>query len=61
MGFLDELMKQALGGQGDASGLGGLAATLSANPQILNALAGFETKVVHVDAAPRTLEDHGFF
>jgi uncharacterized protein YidB (DUF937 family) len=40
MGFLDELMKQALGGQGDASSLGGLAATLSTNPQILNALAG---------------------
>ena len=40
MGFLDELMKQATGGQGDASSLGGLAATLSTNPQILSALAG---------------------
>ena len=40
MSFLDELMKQAVGGQGNASGLGGLAATVSTNPQILNALAG---------------------
>ena len=40
MGFLDVLMKQAVGGQGDASGLGGLASMVSKNPQILSALAG---------------------
>jgi uncharacterized protein YidB (DUF937 family) len=40
MGFLDALMKQATGGQADATGLGGLASTLSQNPQILSALTG---------------------
>jgi uncharacterized protein YidB (DUF937 family) len=40
MGFLDALMKQAMGGQTNASGLGGLVSTLSQNPQILSALGG---------------------
>ena len=41
MGFLDALMKQAMGGgQTNAGGLGGLVSTLSQNPQILSALAG---------------------
>jgi uncharacterized protein YidB (DUF937 family) len=40
MGFLDGLLKQAMGGQGDAGGLGGLASMVSRNPQILAALAG---------------------
>jgi len=40
MGFLDGLLKQAMGGQGGASGLGGLVSTVSKNPQILAALSG---------------------
>ena len=45
MGFLDVLMKQATGGQGSESGLGGLVSTLASNPQILSALAGlFSTR-----------------
>ena len=45
MGFLDVLMKQATGGQGSASGLGGLVSILTSNPQILSALAGlFSTR-----------------
>jgi len=40
MGFLDGLLKQAMGGQGDASGLGGLVSVMSKNPQILTALTG---------------------
>jgi len=39
MGFLDGLVKQAMGGQGDASGLGSVAALVSSNPQILAALS----------------------
>ena len=38
MGFLDGLVKQAMGGQGDASGLGSVAALVS-DPQILAALS----------------------
>lgn len=40
MGFLDGLVKQAMGGQSDASGLGGLVAMVSRNPEIVTALAG---------------------
>jgi len=40
MGFLDGILKQATGGQGDSSGLGALVAMASQNPQILTALAG---------------------
>ena len=40
MSFLDGLLKQALGWQSDASGLGGLASMVSRNPKILSALAG---------------------
>lgn len=46
MGFLEGLMRQALGGQQapagpqEASGLGGLVSMVSQNPQILNALVG---------------------
>jgi uncharacterized protein YidB (DUF937 family) len=40
MGFLDGLLKQAMGGQSDASGLGGLASMVSKNPRILAAVAG---------------------
>ena len=40
MGFLDGLLKQAMGGQGGASGLDGLVSVVSKNPQILTALAG---------------------
>ncbi len=40
MGFLDGLLQQAMGGQQDASGLGGVASKVSKNPQILAALAG---------------------
>lgn len=40
MGFLDGLLKQAMGGKGDATGLGGLVSMVSKNPQILTALAG---------------------
>ncbi len=40
MGFLDGLLKKAMGGPGDAGGLGGLASMVSKNPQILTALAG---------------------
>ena len=40
MGFLDGLLKQTMGGQGDASGLGGLVSMVSQNPQIVTALAG---------------------
>jgi uncharacterized protein YidB (DUF937 family) len=39
MGFLDGLLKQALGGQADASGLGNVAALVSSNPQIVSALS----------------------
>jgi uncharacterized protein YidB (DUF937 family) len=40
MGILDGLLKQATGGQGGASGLGGLVSVVSKNPQVLTALAG---------------------
>ena len=42
MGFLDALLKQAMGGQtqSTAGGLGGLVSMVSQNPQILSALAG---------------------
>ena len=40
MGLIDALMKQAGGGQGGGSGLGGLVSTLTSNPQILSALTG---------------------
>lgn len=40
MGFLEGLLKQAMGGKSDAGGLGGLVSMVSQNPQILNALAG---------------------
>ena len=40
MGFLDGLLKQTMGGQGNAGGLGGLVSMVSKNPQILTALAG---------------------
>ncbi len=40
MGFLDGLLKQAIGGQSNASGLGGIASLVSKNPQVLTALAG---------------------
>lgn len=40
MGFLDGVLKQAMGGQGGAGGLGGILAAVSKNPQILTALAG---------------------
>ena len=40
MGFLDGLLKQAMGGQSDASSLGGLVSMVSKNPQIVAALAG---------------------
>jgi uncharacterized protein YidB (DUF937 family) len=40
MGLLDGLLKQAMGGQADASGLGGVVSMVSKNPQILTALAG---------------------
>lgn len=40
MGFLDGLLKKAMGGQSDAGGLGGLVSMVSRNPQILTALAG---------------------
>ena len=39
MGFLDGLLKQAMGGQSGASGLGNVAALVSSNPQILSALS----------------------
>lgn len=40
MGFLDGILKQAMGGQTNAGGLAGLATLVSKNPQILTALAG---------------------
>lgn len=40
MGFLDGILKQATGGQGDAGGLGALVSMASKNPQILAAVAG---------------------
>lgn len=40
MGFLDGLLKQAMGGQKDTSGLGGLVSIVAQNPQIVAALAG---------------------
>lgn len=40
MGFLDGLLKQAMGEPSDASGLGGLVSMVSKNPQIVAALAG---------------------
>jgi uncharacterized protein YidB (DUF937 family) len=40
MGFLDGLLKQALGGKRDASDLGGLISIVSKNPRIVTALAG---------------------
>lgn len=40
MGFLDGLLKQAMGGPGDASGLGGMISMVSKNPQIVTALTG---------------------
>jgi uncharacterized protein YidB (DUF937 family) len=40
MGFLDGLMKQALGGQGGAGGLGSMVSMVTQNPQILSALTG---------------------
>lgn len=40
MGFLDGLLKQAMGGQGGAGGLGDLASMVARNPQILTALTG---------------------
>jgi len=38
MGFLDGLLKQAMGGQSSGSTLGGLVSLVSRNPQILGAL-----------------------
>lgn len=38
MGLLDSIVNQATGGQGHGGGLGGLLATVAANPQIANAL-----------------------
>ena len=40
MGFLDGILKQAMGGQANAGSLAGLATMVSKNPQILTALAG---------------------
>jgi len=40
MGFLDGLLKQAMGGQTEAGGLGGLVSMVTKNPQILAAVAG---------------------
>ncbi len=40
MGFLDGLLKQALGGQSGSSGLGNLVELVAKNPQILGAVAG---------------------
>jgi uncharacterized protein YidB (DUF937 family) len=40
MAFIDGLLKQAMGGQSDASGLSGVASMMSKNPLILTALAG---------------------
>ena len=40
MGFLDGLLKQAMGEQSDGSGFGGLVSMVSKNPQILTAVAG---------------------
>src|SRR5262245_23447286 len=40
MGFLDGLLKQAMGGQSDEGGLGSLVSMVSRNPQIVTALAG---------------------
>jgi uncharacterized protein YidB (DUF937 family) len=40
MGLLDGLLKQATGGQSNASGLGGLMSVVASNPQIIAALAG---------------------
>jgi uncharacterized protein YidB (DUF937 family) len=40
MGFLDGILKQVTGGQGDAGGLGALVSMASRNPQILMAVAG---------------------
>ena len=40
MSFLDGLVKQTMGGQSSASGLGGLVSMVSKNPQILTALSG---------------------
>ena len=40
MGFLDGFLKQAMGGQGEAGGLGGLVSMVAKNPQIVSALAG---------------------
>ena len=41
MGFLDGLLKKVISGQSDAGGIGGLASTVSKNPQLVAALAGF--------------------
>lgn len=38
MGFLDELVKQAMDGSGNASGIGNVASLVANNPQILSAL-----------------------
>lgn len=38
MGFLDSLLKQATGGQGNTGGLGNMASMVSNNPQVLSAL-----------------------
>ncbi|HYV19740.1 MAG TPA: YidB family protein [Verrucomicrobiae bacterium] len=40
MGFLDGILKQAMGGQAESGGLAGLATLVAKNPQILTALAG---------------------
>lgn len=38
MGFLDGLLKQAMGGQSDSGGLGNLMGLVAKNPQILSAV-----------------------
>ena len=40
MGLFDGILKQALGGDGDTGGVGGLVSMVSKNPKILSALTG---------------------
>src|SRR5262245_15473606 len=40
MSLLDSLLKQGIGAQSDAGGLGNLLAMASSNPQVISALAG---------------------
>ena len=40
MGLLDGILKQSLGGQSNAGGLGDVVSLVASNPQILSALAG---------------------